>query len=414
MTKGSLRVAFETARLRLAEIRSDGQQARVTAYRAACKQSARTLDVARVSVWFLTPAADAIQCALAYDKQTDSFTSGGEIARRSCPAYFEAILSRRVVAATHALVDETTSQLESYLRQTGVSSLLDAPIFRDGSVIGVVCHEHQGQPREWTEREADFASAVADLLTILLQQAERADLRAAVDAQRQMQSEHHKMEALLRLGRVVVHDLSNVLTIAALRAEELDSMVPGRPDEESVADVIAYGTRLLQQLRDFCDNRSPQGEVSVTSALQEMVSSLRNLLGRTIEFDLQSDVGDQQLPIAPVEFEQLILNLCMNARDAIRGSGKVAVRAFSQDGDVVIEVTDTGCGMDEATQERLFEPYYSTKSGHSGVGLSAVYGIVDRANGRIDVHSTPGKGSTFRIELPLAPPKSDFDQPWSF
>jgi signal transduction histidine kinase len=414
MAKGSVRVAFETARLRLAEIRGDGQQARLSAYRAACQQSAKTLDVPRVSVWFLTRARDGIQCALTYDRGSDSFTSGGELLRTDCPRYFDAILSRRVVAAANALTDDSTRELTDYLTRFEVGALLDAPIFRDGAVIGVVCHESQTGPREWTEREADFASAVADLLTILLQQSERAELRAAVDAQLQLQAEHRKLEALLRLGRVAAHDLANVLTIAAARAEELDSLHPDLPDEDKVAEVIAYGGKLLQQLRDFCDSRVPQGEVVVTAALASLVTSLRTLLGKHIDLDVQGDVGDTVLPIAPVEFEQMMLNLCMNAKDAIDGTGKVTLRATLEDGSVVLSVSDTGRGMDEATQERLFEPYYSTKAGHTGVGLSAVYGIVDRANGRIEVRSQPGQGSTFRIELPLAPPQSDFDQPWSF
>jgi len=115
------------------------------------------------------------------------------------------------LVANDALADPRTSELEPYLLANGISSILDAPIYCDGNVVGVVCHEHVGQQRKWSEREAGFASAVADLLTILLHQAERAELRAALVAQREQEAQHAKMQALLQLSRVVAHDLGNVL-----------------------------------------------------------------------------------------------------------------------------------------------------------------------------------------------------------
>lgn len=412
---GSVRLAFETARLRLAEIRAEGEQSRVSAYRSACEQSARTLDVARVSIWFLSADRDSLVCALSYDRDAGRFDTGGELKRAGAERYFDAVRSRRVIVAADALHDPQTEQLAEYLGKGDVGALLDAPIYRDGDVIGVVCHEHRPGPRPWTQREAGFASAVADLLTILIQQAERAELRAALEAQREMEAEHRKMEALMRMGRVVLHDLSNVLTIAAMRAAELeeDRADPSTGDV-NVADVIGYGGKLLSQLRDFCEHREPSSDVEVVAALRALEPSLRNLLGSRIRFEFKCSVPETHLVMAPIEFEQLALNLCMNAKDAVRDSGWVGLTA-TREGDVLtLEISDDGCGMDEATQARLFEPFFSTKDGHTGVGLSAVYGIVDRAGGRILVKSERGHGTRFRIELPIRSASSDFEQPWSF
>lgn len=411
----SVRVAFETARLRLAEIRAEGEQARVSAYRSACRQSARTLNVARVSIWFLGEQGEAIVCALLYDSDTDSFDSGVQIRRNGAERYFDAIRSRRVIVADDAESDPQTAELREYLRAGGVGALLDAPIYRDGEVVGVVCHEHRGGPRRWTEREAGFASAVADLLTILIQQAERAELRAALEAQRQAEAENRKMEALMRMGRVVLHDLSNVLTIAVMRVEELElEGAPVSREEVKVSDVIEYGGKLLSQLRDFCELREPNSQVEVSSALMALKPTLRNLLGKQIHFDFACNLPETPLNMAPIEFEQLVLNLCMNARDAVQEQGRVWLTA-NRDGNLfTLEIGDDGCGMDEATQARLFEPFYSTKAGHSGVGLSAIYGIVDRAGGRISVSSSVGRGTQFRLELPTRPSPPEFEQPWSF
>lgn len=411
----SVRLAFETARLRLAEIRAEGEQARVSAYRSACEQSARTLDVARVSIWFLSEDGESLVCALAYDRDAGGFEMGGELKRAEAERYFDAVRSRRVIVAGEATSHPQTEQLGAYLRKGKVGALLDAPIYRDGEVIGVVCHEHRGGPRQWTEREAGFASAVADLLTILIQQAERAELRAALEAQRQMEAEHRKMEALMRMGRVVLHDLSNVLTIAGLRAAELEgNRAKQGADDVNIADVIGYGGKLLSQLRAFCERREPTSQVEVASALRTLEPTLRTLLGKSIQLDFNCEVPETHLVMAPIEFEQLVLNLCMNAKDAMQDKGWIGVTATREGEVLTLEISDDGCGMDEATQARLFEPFYSTKAGHTGVGLSAVYGIVDRAGGRIMVKSEEGQGTTFRIELPLGSASSDFEQPWSF
>jgi two-component system cell cycle sensor histidine kinase/response regulator CckA len=410
----TVRVAFETARLRLAEIKAEGAQARQQAYRAACERSARTLNVERVSIWFLSLDCHVLSRALQYTLSTSSFEEGGELRRENCERYFEALQSQRVVAASDPLNDPRTAQLEAYLRREGVQALLDAPIYRDGRVVGVVCHEHVGSPRDWTEREAGFASAVADLLTILIHQAERAELRAAVDARRELESQHQKMQALVRMARVVVHDLGNVLMVALGRASELPDDPDPRQVSSDIVDVLSYGGKLLGQLRAFCEQRDSRERVELVSFLQGMSATLQTLLGRQVRFRLECSAVRAEVAATPVEAEQLILNLCMNARDAIADQGEVSVSLSNVDDGVLLEVKDTGCGMDEPTQRKVFEPFYSTKPGHSGVGLAAVYGIVERANGRLSIDSALGRGTSFRIVLPRVEKAASAEMPWAF
>lgn len=166
---GSVRVAFETARLRLAGIKAEGQQSRIVAYRSACERSARTLGVERVSVWFFNDNRDALSRVIQYTLSTNAFDQGGEIRQRGAEAYFGALRSRRIVAARDALLDPRTAQLEPYLKREGVTALLDAPIYRDGEVVGVVCHEHVGPARVWDSDEETFAYLMANFASLAIE-----------------------------------------------------------------------------------------------------------------------------------------------------------------------------------------------------------------------------------------------------
>lgn len=409
----SVRVGFETARLRLAAIRNEGREARQAAYRIACRHSAEALQVARVSVWLFDDDEQHIECMLCYEREADRFTSGERIARVSCPGYFDAIASRRVVVAHDARVDARTRELGRYLDRTGVGALLDAPVYRDGRVIGVVCHEQVGQRRNWTEKEAGFAAAVADMLTILIDQAERAELRAALEAQQRAEAQQHKMQALMRLARVVVHDLSNVLTVATLQASTLSREEDVDAASTDIQQVLGYSGKLLAQLRDFCEERSPNLRVEAVSVVRTLEPVLGSLLGRDIRFQLDCELPPVELNISKVELEQLVLNLVMNAKDAVGEAGEIRVALRLDPGHLVLEISDDGAGIDEREQQRLFEPFYSTKPGHSGIGLSAVYGIVERARGSVEIDSARGRGTRFTIRLPLdAAGTAALDPPW--
>jgi two-component system, cell cycle sensor histidine kinase and response regulator CckA len=112
--------------------------------------------------------------------------------------------------------------------------------------------------------------------------------------------------------------------------------------------------------------------------------------------------------------EQLVMNLCLNARDAIVGAGEIRVSLSQQSDRLVVVVSDTGIGMSEEQQSRLFEPYFSTKVGHSGIGLAAVFGIVSRAGGRIDLKSKPGVGTAFTLTFPTRSAPMSLAAPWDF
>jgi two-component system, cell cycle sensor histidine kinase and response regulator CckA len=457
-------IGFETARLRLAEIRIEGSDARFSACRVACEQSARTLGVERVSVWMLDSERESINCIIQYLLSNNTFSEGATILRDTALDYFTAVHSRRIIAVNDALSDPITSPMREYLIEAQVGALLDAPIYRDGKVIGVVCHEHVGGARTWTDQEACFASAVADMLTILIEQAERAELRATIDAQRHLEAQNQKMQALVNLARVVTHDLSNLLTIASLRTDSLNKADDIDAARQEIAQVLNYGNEQLRHLKEFCDERGPTGQVLARQALKDLQPTIVALLGKDITFTLQMPEVEVTLPLLRLEFEQVIMNLVGNARDAVGQNGRIGVKAWTadhrpqphslkpqlhdlkpqphdlkpqlhdlkpqphdlkpqphdlkpqphdlkpqphdlkpqpHDHRLHIDITDNGQGMLPITRERLFEPFYSTKSGHTGIGLAAVYGIIQRVKGQIDVRSAPGEGTSFHLIFPI-------------
>jgi GAF domain-containing protein len=157
---------FEEARLALARLRVDEARLESEVVHRAVKISARALDVERVGVWTLAPDAMRLDCVVSYGKGGEVYDTQVEIPRCDAGPYFAALAERRVIATEDALHDPVTSCLaERYLTPRSIGAMLDAPIYLDGALYGVVCHEHVGGIRKWTQFEVDFAATFADVLS---------------------------------------------------------------------------------------------------------------------------------------------------------------------------------------------------------------------------------------------------------
>ena len=163
------------------------------AIQKVCSLSAVTLDVARVSYWSFRENDSAIACELLYLRDAggvDEQSTAARLVASDCPAYFAALTSKRPVVADHVLTDPATSGLaETYLKPLGISSMLDAPVWVGGKVIGVLCHEHTGPSRDWSAEEVDFVSALAAMVSLALEESSRA------------QSEHLRRESEERFSK---------------------------------------------------------------------------------------------------------------------------------------------------------------------------------------------------------------------
>ncbi len=409
----STSIAYEAARLRLAHLKIEGGKTRATAASCAVHISAVALAVERVGVWLLREGGSVLECVDQYTLSTNTHSSGARLEVAWCPAYFAAMERRRAIVAHNARTDPATHELtESYLDPLGITSILDAPIIREGRVVGVVCHEHIGPRRDWTQTDMAFSSSVADMVTIIFEQVDRLDLEAEARLASELRSDHLKMEALGRLAGSVAHDFNNVLTVIGLLARDLgghaDPVVAQRAAD--IAENVAVSARLARQLLIF----GREGPSQITRVrLDELVARIEPILlsaaGSGVRFTVSVTARNPEISADPSLIEQILLNLCLNARDAVAGEGRIEVRvrdpgpADNVDSHhVVLEVVDDGAGMDEATQSRIFEPYFTTKPQGTGLGLATVYGILRRLGGLVHVASRVGDGTTFTVALPRA------------
>jgi PAS domain S-box-containing protein len=220
-----------------------------------------------------------------------------------------------------------------------------------------------------------------------------------------------KMDAVGRLAAGIAHDFNNLLTgilsYSDLILQELRPDDPLRNDVEQIRDAGQRAAGLTRQLLAFSRRQllNPR-VVSLNLTVTELEAMLRRLLGPEIalEIELEPDLG--HTVVDPGQIEQVLVNLTLNARDAMRGGGQLRLATLNAVLDgvsyVAIRMSDTGVGIDEAIQPRIFEPFFTTKhtGAGRGLGLSTVYGVVEQSGGRIEVESLPGQGATFTIYFP--------------
>jgi len=233
-----------------------------------------------------------------------------------------------------------------------------------------------------------------------------------------------KLEAVGRLSGGIAHDFNNLLGVIIGYAEAIQQrMSPTDPMREAVDEIQTAGNRaaaLTQQLLAFSRKQVLEPKVlDANAVLSDVEKMLRRLIGEDIELQISLSRHLGRVKADRSQLEQVILNLAVNARDAMQQGGKLRIEtrnAQLTEADrtrfryvvpgqyVLIKVTDTGCGMDAALQSHIFEPFFTTKEKGkgTGLGLATVYGVIKQSGGYIWVDSEVGKGTEFKIYLPLA------------
>jgi PAS domain S-box-containing protein len=231
-----------------------------------------------------------------------------------------------------------------------------------------------------------------------------------------------RMESLGTLAGGIAHDFNNILSIilthASLLERRHDDAVVAARVTSTIKQAVQRGAALARQILTFARRAEVKsGPVDLTHMLMELGSMMSATLPRTIHVTLDLDPDVPIVSADAAQVHQCLLNLCVNARDAMDDGGELTLSArrisaeetrglFAEAADldhVVIAVRDTGCGIDEETRKRMFEPFYTTKEKGkgTGLGLAVVHGVVTNHGGSIDVVSQPGQGTTFRIFLPV-------------
>ncbi|MGV3754733.1 MAG: PAS domain S-box protein [Verrucomicrobiota bacterium] len=511
--------------------------------RRVCEISAQTLGVGRVSFWRFSPGRDAFNCLELYEVSSGQFSSGSELPVVGHPAYFTAIQRSTLVTSDDvARQPGSEAVYEACLKSRGVTSVMDVPVYLNGHVEGVLCHEHVGPAREWQADEQTFALAVANVVSLVLDQHERrltelalkesenrfqqlvnvvqqvfwlknndgsqviyvspayepifgrpakdllqhptlwvdtvhpddrtrvgralallasgveynlefrmvtprGDIRwirdrgfpvlnevgemvrsagVAEDITQHKQLEaqflqSQKMESVGRLAGGVAHDFNNMLTairsFAVLARDEVapDSQV--RKDLEQVIEATTRAEGVTRRLLAFARQQVFRLDVISPNSLLE---SLHKMLTRLIREDvvLHIDAGEDvgRIKADPSQMEQMIINLALNAVDAMPHGGILTISTASvylpvEESQKLelpvgkylkLTIADNGVGMSEEVKDHLFEPFFTTKPTGSGtgLGLATVYGIVRQSGGHVAVESEVGRGTTFLIHIP--------------
>ncbi|HUE82030.1 MAG TPA: PAS domain S-box protein [Pyrinomonadaceae bacterium] len=280
------------------------------------------------------------------------------------------------------------------------------------------------------ERTVQLTQAVASLEKEI---ADRQEAEEALEKTEEQLRQSQKLEAVGRLAGGIAHDFNNLLTVIIGYSDlisskgGLDARVTERVEEIHKAAVRA--SSLTRQLLAFSRKQVLKPQVL---DLNELVEGLSKMLSRLIGEDVQIinslGAGLGKVNADPGQIEQILINLAVNARDAMPDGGQITIKTANAELDqaysdmhmaikpghyVMLAVSDTGLGMDAATRERVFEPFFTTKEvgKGTGLGLSMVYGIVKQSGGNIWVYSEPGHGATFKIYLPLITEESFVNAP---
>lgn len=424
------------------------------------------LAVERAGVWFYDGEREAIVCELLIDRRNRDELRDIRLNAEQFPTYFQALATERVIAAADACADPRTAEFrDSYLQPLGINAMLDAPIRHHGRMVGIICCEHLGPPREWSQDEATFAGALADLVGRAMNARESRDARRSLEeANQQLEARvaerTETLSATLRrlqeaqehlvavekhaaLGRIVAgiaHELNTPLGNAVMTASALqDRMKPlllqfetgqlkrsvlhdglngARDSLALLMNNLHRAAELIQQFKQVSVDQASERRRSFDAA--EVVGEVLGTLGPRVKRSLHRLETELQPGLRcdsfPGPLGQVVSNLVLNALvhafdESQAGSVLVHVSGDGEaggDGHVLLRVIDNGHGMSEAVRERLFDPFFTTRLGQggSGLGMNIVQALVLRVlGGSIRVESQPEVGSCIEVRFPLTAPR---------
>ena len=398
--------AIDLARLELVRLTPSDNLPLQTIFKRVCEIIAEAVQVDRVGIWFLVEDRRALRCANLYERGKREHSEGTTLRVHDFPLYFQALEQAKPIPAVIAASDPTTAELaDAYLKPLQITSILDAPIFQNGQLIGVICHEQVLQPREWTQVERDFASTVADLVALKVKAAELLEAKSAL---RTLNTQLHEIRHLDSLGQFA----AGIMGSAGLLTRKYDLPGDAKTLISHIIEAAERGAELTDELMHCVrDNTRATKVINVDELVRKLLPLLNRAIGgrHTLQYSAAGTPG--KVFIESASLERVLLNLVLNARDAMPNGGQIRLKVdpnaqLPDDPSsrlyVMLEIQDQGSGIEPALLNRVFEPFFTTKADGkgTGLGLAVVKQVIDRAGGLVDVVSVLGEGTTFRIYLP--------------
>lgn len=317
------------------------------------------------------------------------------------------------------------------LARGGLRALVGAPLLFESQVFGILLAARR-EPNSFSSGECEFLQQLSEHVALAAHQAEtHTALQQAYDDLRQTQQSVMQQERLRALGQMasgIAHDINNAISPVALYTEMLLEQEPGlskrtRDYLETTQRAIGDVAHTVARMREFYRRQEPElvlSPVDLSVLVQQVIDLTRARWHdipqkRGVVIDLRPELPGNLPAVAGVESEirEALINLVFNAVDAMPEGGTLSIRTRTvevrdkQDREVLIEVADTGIGMDDDTRRRCLEPFFTTKGERgTGLGLAMVYGVVRRHNAEIEMESTVGEGTTVRVRFPVAAPQT--------
>ncbi len=391
-----------------------------TALNKITEVDAKVLGVERVSIWLFDKERSEIVCENLYRQTQGRHEKGQVLFAKQYPRYFQALEESRIIAAAEAHRDYRTAEFtEKYLRPAGISSMMDVPVRLGGKVLGIVCHEHIGPVREWTLEEQDFASSIADMVSLAFEAAERK--RAEQALQQKTEELARSNKELEQFAYVASHDLQEPLHLIIAFGDRLKSTLAADLDDRSL-DYLKRMQRSARRMRQLIDDLLQFARVNIrTESFQEVdLGEVAQEVLADLEMRLAESEGRIEVGALPKVFadrfqmRQMFQNLISNSLKFHRKASNPRVKISGRKGKsgfAEITVEDNGIGFEAKFIDRIFLPFqrlfsHSDYEG-SGMGLAICQKIVQRHGGKISAEGYPERGAKFVISLPLADAKKE-------
>jgi signal transduction histidine kinase/ActR/RegA family two-component response regulator/HAMP domain-containing protein len=375
---------------------------------------ANTLEVDRASVW-RQPVADRLICEDLFERQHNRHSAALEITGEAVEEYARMLSVSDIVVSSEAMANPRVAEFASrYMARSGMKSFLTVPIRGQGELVATLSCSTIGEERKWSPDEQTFLVAVANLLSSLFAQVERQRLEAQL-------RQATKLEGIGQLAGGVAHDFNNVLTVILGKAGQIidDARLPVdlRDSAEDIVHSAERAANLTRQLLAFSRRQAMQvRDHDLNAVIRNVARLLDRILGEDLALELALADEPTFVRADAGMLDQVVLNLAVNAGDAMRGGGRLIIRTSVVDVDAratghaarpsgpyaCLQVCDTGTGIAKEHLAHIFEPFFTTKDvgKGTGLGLATTYGIVQQHNGWIEVDSEVGRGTTFSIFLP--------------